>query len=61
MGAMAATPALFPQAHACPPLYRPRNPRSTPLFQLVEQHYEDVTPLWEDRFETTHSRWRRFT
>jgi hypothetical protein len=58
---MAAAPALFPQVEACPPLYRPRNPRATPLFQLVEQHYEDVKSLWEDRFENTHGRWRGFT
>jgi hypothetical protein len=36
-------------------------PRTTPLFQLVEQHYDDVKSLWEDRFENAHGRWRGFT
>jgi len=57
----AATPAFVPAPQAAPPLYRPRNPRATPLFQLVEAHYDDVKPLWEDRFEKTHGRWRGFT
>ena len=56
-----AAPALIPKAEACPPLYRPRNPRTTPLFQLVEQHYDDVKALWEDRLENAHGRWRGFT
>ena len=61
MGAVAAAPALFPQAEAYPPLYRPRNPTTTPLFQLFEQHYDDVKALWEERFENAHGRWRGFT
>ena len=61
MGALAATSAYLPEAASAPPLYRPRNPRSTPLFQLVEAHYEDVKALWEERFENTHGRWRGFT
>ncbi len=61
MGAVAATPVLFPQADAPPPFFRPRNPRATPLFQLVESQYEHVKALWEDRFENTHGRWRGFT
>ena len=34
-------------------IYRPRNPRTTVLFQRVEAHYEDVKSLREDRFEKT--------
>ncbi len=58
---MAASPVLVPQRCEFPAVYRPRNPRSTPLFQLVEAHYENVKALWEDRFENTHGRWRGFT
>jgi hypothetical protein len=43
-----------------PPIYRPRQPRKTPLFQLLEAHYDDVKALWEERFEKTHGRWRGF-
>ncbi|MGH9463664.1 MAG: transposase zinc-binding domain-containing protein, partial [Vicinamibacteria bacterium] len=58
---MAASPALYPRADAHPPFFRPRNPRATPLFQLVEAHYDDIKSLWEDRFEKAHGRWRGFT
>lgn len=43
-----------------PALYRPRQPRKTPLYRLVEQYYEDVKAVWEDRFEKKYGRWRGF-
>ena len=61
MGAMAVSSVPLPKGDAYPPLYRPRNPRTTPLFQLVDAHYEDVKSVGDDRFETTHGRWRGFT
>ena len=39
---------------------KPRQPRKTALYQLMEAHYEDVKALWEDRFERTYGRWRGF-
>ena len=51
--------ALLPISNAVP-LYRPRNPRKTPLYQLMETHYEDVKALWEERFEKIYGRWRGF-
>jgi hypothetical protein len=38
--------------------YRPRDPRSTPLYRLVETYYEDVKGQWEERFERFYGRWR---
>jgi hypothetical protein len=47
--------------HECEPaLYRPRQARETPLYQLVEKYYEDVKAVWEDRFEKKYGRWRGF-
>ena len=43
-----------------PALYRPRHARKTPLYQLVEKHYEDVKAVWDDRFEKEYGRWRGF-
>jgi hypothetical protein len=43
-----------------PALYRPRQARKTPLYQLVEKYYEDVKAVWEDRFEKKYGRWRGF-
>ena len=58
MGAMGATPALLPNADVCPPRYRPRNPRATSLYQLLESHYETVKEPWEERFEQRYGFWR---
>jgi hypothetical protein len=49
----------LPSAHP-PAIYRPRQARKTPLYQLVEKYYEDVKAQWEERFEKTYGRWRGF-
>jgi hypothetical protein len=49
----------LPSAHP-PAIYRPRQARKTPLYQLVEKYYEDVKAQWEDRFEKRYGRWRGF-
>ncbi len=43
-----------------PAVYRPRQPRNSPLYQLLEAHYEEVKALWEERFKQTYGRWRGF-
>ena len=58
MGAMAATRGFLPGADVCPPRYRPRNPRATALYQLLESHYETVKGMWEERFERRYGFWR---
>jgi ribosomal protein S27E len=60
MGTVAATPAVLSRAELCPPRYRPRNPRATSLYQLLETHYETVKGLWEERFERRYGFWRGF-
>ena len=60
MGAMAAPPAFLPRAQPCPPRYRPRNPRATSLYQLLETHYDTVKGLWEERSERRYGFWRGF-
>ncbi len=60
MGAMAATPALVPRPGGYPSLYRPRNARASPLYQLLEAYYEDVKAVWEERFEKEYGYWRGF-
>ncbi len=37
-------------------MYRPRNPRASPLFQLFETHYETVKSVWEERFERHYAK-----
>lgn len=41
-------------------VYRPRNPRSTPLYRLVETHYDEVKGQWEERYEGRYGYWRGF-
>ena len=53
--------ALALPTERVPAVYKPRQPRKTALYQLMEAHYEDVKALWEDRFEKTYGRWRGFT
>ncbi|HEY7467217.1 MAG TPA: transposase zinc-binding domain-containing protein, partial [Dehalococcoidia bacterium] len=55
MGLAAPSQPLAP-----PKLYRPRNVRATPLYQLLEAYYEDVKALWEQRFERKYGFWRGF-
>lgn len=47
-------------AEACVAGYRARNPRATPLYRLVETHFDEVRELWEERYERRYGFWRRF-
>jgi hypothetical protein len=35
-------------------VYRPRKPRDSPLFQLVERHLEELLRVWPERFARQH-------
>ena len=52
--------AACSQPFAPPALYRPRNVRTTPLYQFLEAYYEDVKAIWEERFEKKYGFWRGF-
>ncbi len=41
-------------------IYRPRQPWKTPLYQLLDTHYDHVKGIWDDRFEKIYGRWRGF-
>ncbi len=58
METVAATPARVPPTDDCPPIYRPRNPRASSLYQLFDSHYETVKAVWEERFERHYGFWR---
>ena len=60
MGTLAATSPLVKRPDRYPPLYRPRQARTTPLYQLLESYYEEVKTIWEDRFEKNYGYWRGF-
>ena len=39
-------------------VYRPRDPRKTSLFRLVDSLYDRVKGVWEERFERAYGFWR---
>jgi hypothetical protein len=39
-------------------VYRPQDPRKTPLYGLLDSLYERVKGVWEERFERSHGFWR---
>jgi hypothetical protein len=39
-------------------VYRPRDPRKTPLFALLDSLYDRVKGAWEKRFERSYGFWR---
>ncbi len=41
-------------------VYRPRRPRASPLYRLVEAHYDEVKGQWGARFERRYGFWRGF-
>ena len=45
---------------ACPPAvsYHPRNPRASPLYQLVEDHADGLRQIFEERFASTYGPWQ---
>ena len=38
--------------------YMPRKPRQSAHFQLVEDHFEDLECLWDDRYSKKYGNWR---
>ena len=44
-----------------PDEYRPRQPRSTPLFRLLDSHYEEFRNVYDERFSKRYGFWRPVT
>ena len=52
-------PALCPSAPGQPSaVYRPRDPRRSPLYGLVEDYHEEYARVYERRFEREYGPWR---
>jgi hypothetical protein len=39
-------------------VYRPRRPRTSPLYRLVEGHSRELSLVWDKRFAATCGDWR---
>ena len=42
-------------------VYRPRNAQDTPLYHLVEDHFDELERVWDERYEREHGFWRPVT
>ena len=40
------------------PVYRPRRPRETPLYRLVEDHFDTLVQVHEEQFQQRYGRLR---
>ena len=41
-------------------VYRPRNPQSSNYYRCVEDHFETLVEVYEDRFEKPYGFWRPY-
>ena len=39
-------------------LYRPRNPKASPFFKLVRDHFDKFERVYEERFQRKYGYWR---
>jgi hypothetical protein len=39
-------------------VYRPRNAQASPLYRLVEDHFEQLERVWDERYDREHGFWR---
>ena len=44
--------------HTVPPIYRPRRPWTTALYQVVDRHFETFAAVYDDRFAPVYGPWR---
>ena len=47
-----------PPPNAAPGIYRPRQPRASPLYRLLDQGFRELSLVWDERFAPTHGEWR---
>jgi len=39
-------------------VYRPRDAHASPLYRLVEDHFDELERVWDERYEREHGFWR---
>ena len=60
MGAPAA-PATASVRAGSVGLYRPRRPRASPLYRLLEDHFAEFSTVYDERFAHRYGYWRPVT
>ena len=46
------------QTAHCPRIYRPRRPRDSPLYQLLDRYYDEFERVYDDRYQKRYGYWR---
>ncbi len=41
-------------------VYKPRNPKGSGYYQCVENHFEELEGVWDDRYESRFGFWRPY-
>lgn len=39
-------------------VYRPRRPRDSPLYQLIDRYYDDFQRIYAERYQRRYGYWR---
>ena len=60
MASAAAPAGTLPWAASCLAAYRPRNPRASSLYQLLDTPFLTLKRLWEERFECRYGFWQAY-
>jgi len=42
-------------------IYRPRRTQSSPLYRLLQEHFEEVARTYEERFAHRYGPWRQLS
>jgi len=53
-----AVPVMTPSCVDPLPLYRPRDPRASDLWRLMDQHFETFQQVYDERFQAKYGFWR---
>ncbi|MCH8948479.1 MAG: transposase zinc-binding domain-containing protein [Acidobacteria bacterium] len=53
-----ASPPPGPGWTALPHVYRPRRPRASPLYRLLEDHFAEFSTVYDERFAHRYGYWR---
>ena len=49
---------MEPAQDACRAFYRPRRPQETPLYRLLDRHFDEFKSTYEERFTRRYGPWR---
>ena len=49
---------MAPPCAKLPALYRPRDPRASDLWRLIDEHFDSFQQVYDERFQAKYGFWR---